>query len=259
MLYERIKKEHTRLQKQMKSIKKELKKLPAGKIIISHYGNYCKWYHRSENGKVIIKKQDRPFAEKLAAKKYLSYSLDDLVAKNRAVEFYLRHYKKCKNKAEKLLTDYPGYQELLSPYFQPLAQKHKEWMSEPYETNPNYKDSLNHKTLFGNAVRSKSEELIQLALHTNHIPFRYECALHLGAQVIYPDFMILHPVTSEVYYWEHFGRMHDPEYVKKAFAKLQNLALYGYVPFVNLIVTFETPDDPLSTEVVQKIIEHFFL
>ena len=40
--------------------------------------------------------------------------------------------------------------------------------------------------------------------------------------------------------------MDDPEYAKKAFAKLTDYALHGLIPSVNLIVTFETSDKKLS-------------
>ena len=69
MIYERIKTEHQRIQKQMQSIQKELKKLPEGKLICSHSGKYCKWYHRNGDEKKHIPKKNRAFAEKLAQKK----------------------------------------------------------------------------------------------------------------------------------------------------------------------------------------------
>jgi hypothetical protein len=38
---------------------------------------------------------------------------------------------------------------------------------------------------------------------------------------IYPDFTIRHPVTGEVYYWEHFGMMDNENYAHNVYSKLQ--------------------------------------
>ena len=97
-----------------------------------------------------------------------------------------------------------------------------------------------------------------MALYKNKIPFRYECALQLGKMIIYPDFTIRHPNTGEVYYWEHFGKMDDREYSHKVFAKLNSYNTYGIVPSLQLIMTFETKDNPLSSETVENIIEQYF-
>jgi len=88
--------------------------------------------------------------------------------------------------------------------------------------------------------------------------FRYECALHLGGKVFYPDFTIKHPENDRIVYWEHFGLMDDEEYSKKAYTKLQVYNSYGIVPSIHLITTFETRDNPLSVKMVEKIVEYYF-
>lgn len=52
--------------------------------------------------------------------------------------------------------------------------------------------------------------------------------------------------------------MDEPYYYQKVFPKLQLYTSYGIVPSVNLITTFETKKKPLSSEVIEKIIEHYF-
>ena len=132
-------------------------------------------------------------------------------------------------------------------------------MNSPYQRNMKYPEQLNHKTSSGNRVRSKSEAMIDMFLHTNRIPFRYECALELGEITIYPDFTIRHPETGEVYYWEHFGLMDDPDYRKKAISKIQLYTAHGIIPSINLITTFETKEHPLNSELIQSIISYHFL
>lgn len=101
--------------------------------------------------------------------------------------------------------------------------------------------------------------MIDMFLYTNHIPFRYECALSLGETTIFPDFTILHPKTGDIYYWEHFGRMDEPSYYKNVAPKLQLYISHGIIPSINLITTYETQNNPLSSEIIDKIIHYYFL
>ena len=132
-------------------------------------------------------------------------------------------------------------------------------MNAEYEKGAPNPEQLIHKTITGEKVRSKSEAFIYTSLTTNRIPFRYEGALHLGKKTYYPDFTIRHPRTGEVIYWEHFGKMDSREYARKTFAKLEQYQYFGIIPSVNLIITFETKEHPLSIEEVENIIERWFL
>ena len=131
-------------------------------------------------------------------------------------------------------------------------------MNAHYDRNPKAPENLIHKTAFGLRVRSKSESLIATLLYTKRIPFRYECALYLGGVVVYPDFTILHPVTDEIYYFEHLGMMDNPDYCAKSYSKLQFYISHGIVPTFNLITTYETKDKPLDMDYVETLIEHYF-
>ena len=132
-------------------------------------------------------------------------------------------------------------------------------MNSSYQKNPNYPEQLIHKSISGNLVRSKSEAFIDMVLHINKIPFRYECALQLDEITIYPDFTIRHPVTGETYYWEHFGLMDQTSYIQKTFSKLELYASHGIIPSVNLLTTYETKENPLSMDMLEKIVHHYFL
>lgn len=252
-------KESQRLQQQIDSIQRKLSIFPDGKLICSHNGKRCKWYISDGHTKTHIPRKERQLAEQLAAKKYLSLHLEDLSQEKRAIDFYLRHHLPDSRKAENLLTEIPGYQELLSPFFSTKSQKLMNWMHSPYERNTKYPEQLIHKASSGNYVRSKSEAMIDMFLYTNQIPFRYECALHLGDTILFPDFTIRHPETDKLYYWEHLGKMDDPVYRKNAFSKLELYASYGIIPSIQLITTYETKENPLSSEVIEKIIEYYFL
>lgn len=96
-----------------------------------------------------------------------------------------------------------------------------------------------------------------MALHVKGIPFRYECALPLGDTIVYPDFTIRHPVTGEIYYWEHFGKMDNPKYAQNCMYKLQNYTSHGILPGINLITTYETQKKPLTSETIERVISEY--
>lgn len=258
-IYERILKEHKRLQEQIKDLEAKIATLPKGKLICCHNKKYYKWFSSNGHEKTYIPKANRALAEQLATKKYLTLTLEDLKNEVRALDFYLKHHNKDAGQAEKLLTEEFGFSELLSSHFTPLSQELSSWKESPYEQNPYYTDQLIHRTAAGIHVRSKSEAMIALLLYKNKIPFRYECALRRNETTVYPDFTIRHPKTGEFYYWEHFGLMDDPVYSKNAYSKLQFYTSCNIIPSIQLITTFETKDIPLSSEMIESLIEYYFL
>lgn len=255
-----MKKEHKRLEEEINNLQRELYKLPEGKLILCANGNgSCKWFRSDGHTKKYIKRNNRELAEQLAYKKYLMLRLEELCHEKMAIEFYLRHHSQGISKSSQLISDSSEYRELLSSRFTPLDQQLNNWIHAPYEKNKKYPQQLIHKTPTGEYVRSKSEAIIYTFLYMNKIPFRYECALELGNATFYPDFTILHPRTREVKYWENFGMMDKREYAKSTYEKLDMYHLYGIIPNVNLITTYETKDHPLGVDEIEKIIEHYFM
>lgn len=252
-----MKNEHRQLCQQLDEIQAELARLPEGKLICTHNGSRFKWYHSDGKSKAYIPKQNRALAEQLAVKKYLSLQAQNMLQERRSIEYYLRHHDADIKQADELLTA-SEYQELLAPYFTPVSQELSDWMHAPYERNQKYPEQLIHKTSSGNLVRSKSEAIIDMLLLMNKIPFRYECELQLEETTLYPDFTLRHPLTGQVFYWEHFGMMDNPNYCRNATTKLQLYFSHGIIPTINLITTYETKDNPLNIEIVEGIIQHYF-
>lgn len=259
MIYQKMLDESSRIQAQIKSLKEQLKKFPEGKLICAANGNGCKWYRSDGHKSVYLPKKERELAKQLAHKKYLSLQLEHLLQEKSAIDFYLRHHNVEAYQEEQLFLNSPKYKSLLEPVFIPLDQELQTWSNASYEKNDKYQENLVHKTYSGNFVRSKSEALIDMVLYKSKIPFRYECLLQLGDTFLYPDFTIRHPRTGQVYYWEHFGMMDNANYCQKAYSKLQLYSLHGIYPTIQLITTYETKDNPLSTEMIRKIIEFYFL
>lgn len=258
MIYEKMLAESKHLESQIKSLESKLKKYPSGKLFCTKNGKHYKWYLSDGKTQVYLPKNQRPLAEKMAMKKYLALSLEDCIHEKRAIDYYLRHHNPKGSLAENLLHT-SEYTKLISPYFLPLSSELQEWMVTPYDSNPRYPEQLIFKTVSGRYVRSKSEVIIDMYLSVHQIPFRYEAPLTLDNLTLYPDFTIRHPDTGQFYYWEHFGLVDDPGYRKKMSEKLDLYTSNGIIPTMNLITTYETKEQPLNVDLVEKIIQYYFL
>ncbi len=251
--------EYNRLEKEINRIQNELTSFPEGTLICAKNGSFIKWYVSKNKKPEYLPKAKRAYAEKLAVKKYYTDKLELMLKEKKAIQHYLeQHPSDFDGTADKLLLQ-SGYRELLEPFFKPTSQILVNWAKEPYDKNPKHPEQLTIKTNSGNMVRSKSEAFIDMLLYANNIPFRYECALTLGRVTYYPDYTIMHPKSGKILYWEHFGMMDDPVYAGKTFSKLHTYSKHGIIPSINLITTYETQENPLDLDTVQKLIEQYLL
>lgn len=259
MIYERLLYEKQKNESQIQTLQNQLANLPEGNLICARNGTRYKWYQSDGHNKKYLPKSERQTAEQLAYKKYLSTKLNNLLIEQKSINSYFKTHQTFKQESEETLFQSPGFNELLSPFFSPLSQELQEWISAPYEKNKKNPENLIHKAYSGIHVRSKSEMLIDMFLYLNKIPFRYECLLQLGDLFLFPDFTIRHPKTGQLFYWEHFGMMDNLNYSRNVCHKVQQYISHGIIPTIQLITTYETKDNPLLPETVEKIIYEYFL
>lgn len=150
--------------------------------------------------------------------------------------------------------------ELIRPIVPSPREYVDNWLDQPYPShNP---IPLDDKYPTGVSrcpyVRSKSEIWEVQGLSDQGVAFLYEFPLKLMdmhgiPRTVYPDFTILNQKTHELIYWEHFGKMDDPEYLANVRFKQQLYAcndIYGS----SLIQTFESSSDPLTMAEVKAVI-----
>lgn len=171
---------------------------------------------------------------------------------------YLRHFPQSR-KSDALFSSSDALQNLLSPYFLPLSKELDEWMNSPYPTNTKHLEHLIVKVGPNEFVRSKSEAMIAKTLKQYQIPYRYECQLILDDMELYPDFTIRHPKTGEVFIWEHFGLLDKSDYQKNMLGKLHTYVSNNILPGIHLITTYETQDKPLTFEMIEMLIQYYFM
>lgn len=133
-------------------------------------------------------------------------------------------------------------------------------MKEYKETiPPNHPEHLNVSTFDGVKVRSRAEALLygQLVSQGFYVIYEYPIALGNG-HYIFPDFLLIHPVTGLVILWEHLGLWFHPEYQRKYrqdyIYKLDCYNELGFAHGLNLFTSYESPKG-LDLERIAKEIE----
>lgn len=183
--------------------------------------------------------------------------MKELIQEERAVGSYISHHRE--SVSEQMLAPDSPYSELLAPYFQPESSDLQSWMESPYEQNKKYPEQKIYGTSAGIHVRSKSESMIVYLLHDYKIPFRYESELELGQVTVYPGFTIRHRKQESCFFgsiWEWWMSLHTR---RNALSKLQLYMEHGWIPSVNLILTFETKEYPLDMAYVEGLIKDYFV
>ncbi len=233
---------------------------PPGNLLIFSNPPGWKWFCRikdpvsSNTIRRYIPKNSHAEARTLAKKTYLQYHLADLNQEIKALSMYLSHCIDDEKRTDRLLNK-NGWADLLQEYMDTDTEK---WLQEPYDKKQISPEDQKVRAIHGEFVRSKSEALIAMVLYQHNIPFRYECKWDIDKRTVYPDFTILHPKTHQLLIWEHFGLIDDSIYLSNMFSKLRLYIRNGFIPFYNLIMTFESKEVPLDSALLEALAQYYF-
>ena len=121
--------------------------------------------------------------------------------------------------------------------------------------NKYYENSLVHRTLRGEFVRSKSEVIIANQLFNHGIPYKYEEPLVFAdGRHVLPDFTIEDAESGIKYYWEHCGMMDNPSYRARWEVKKQIYQDNGIQEGTGLLVS-EDRYGAIDTQEIENIIK----
>lgn len=118
-----------------------------------------------------------------------------------------------------------------------------------------YPEGLQDMAEDGTMTRSKSEALIINLLNQKGIPYVYECPIYLGLKRIWPDFVIWDRKHNRELLIEHMGMMDDDIYRGDQTEKLGLYIREGYVPNVNLLLTFDDANGKINVPAISKMID----
>lgn len=288
LLYDRALNRLSLIDERISSIKKEIRRLPAGRIECVKYNNGYRWYETKNKERRYMKKgAELDLARKLAHKRKLNDELDQLRCEKAATDVYLKMMrasgcvigetqdcdelvsvvnKKGKKIKVKDVVSPNGrinvtnaeVDRLNKEYVRSVNPEMLEWAEAEYQQRSDDDDEHNVKANSGRWHESKDEVMIDNALLAHGLHVRYEPELKLGNKMLYPDFQIMNPKTGKSIYWEHFGMMDSPNYLKRNIPKLIKYLWNGYYPGVNFIATFTGGKYRLDSQLIETIIEYFF-
>lgn len=207
---------------------------------------------------MYINKDDLTKAKILAQKQYDIELLKTLEEERKLLNELILYFNK--HDFDSILAKlHPGKQVLIRPVTLSQENYAKKWLAFRTATKKTDDRPKNFETTIGIWVRSKSEVLIAEILAKKNIPFRYEYPLYLNGYKLYPDFLCLNLRTRKEFVWEHFGMMDDVDYAENAIVKINAYLTNGFFPGDNFISTSETLKSPLSSKIIERIVEKYLL
>lgn len=214
----------------------------------------------SNSREKYISKDNIGKAEQIATYDYLKETLKRINLELNQIDRVLKAFVKS-SPEEYYNTLTPARQNLIKPIIPTDAQFIENWCSQPYVPKSfDENDETDFRTVKDERVRSKSEILIANALERKGVPYKYECPIifnELG--VIHPDFTALNVKKRKFIYWEHLGKMDDPDYARKNAFRINVYQKHGLFLGDSLIITMETSTLPLDVKLVDELINHYLL
>lgn len=228
--------------------------------IDSHKGQF---YVTTQDNKVkgsYLKAEKAVAAKQIATYDYLLKTIRLIDDELKRIDRFLSPSKKCSPESYYSTLSKPR-QNLITPIVPTDEQFVENWLAEPYEPKPfDEDDESEFYTEKNERVRSKSEILIGNAMFRAQVPYKYECPLYLeGLGVIRPDFTALNKKRRKIFYWEHLGKMDDPEYARTNVSRINYYEKNGVFKGDRLILTWETSKTSLDVKLVNQIIKHYLL
>lgn len=237
-------------------------KCPPGRIQISTVKKHPRHYLVSGGRREYLGKDRSELADGLMRKEYylkLQHTLEEEV---KTLEKFILSYDP--RAAIRVYEEmHPERRRAVEPLVMPEALLAQKWFEEGQRKiaaqGNGFAKPEEFLTLNGEYVRSKSEKILADTFYHHHILYLYECPLRVGDKTIYPDFTLINLRTGEIYYWEHFGRMDDPEYANEMVQKFRLYERSGIFHGEKLIMTMETSKTPLNIKDVERLIHKYLL
>ena len=239
-------------------VKRKIDDLPDGRINIKHIKCGTYYYHSvKEAGENFLSDNEADMIDKLIQKSYLEKVLKSLQAEKSVLEKTIKHYPE--TIAEDIYDQLSEERKMIAKPIVPGDEEYaRRWQEKPYVKKPISDDIPVYTTMRGERVRSKSEIIIADRLLANGIPYKYECPLKVGKEIIHPDFTILRMSDRKILYHEHCGRADDSGYAEDMVKRINDYSEEGIIQGDRLFLSFETSEQPLDVRVIDRLINSHF-
>ena len=263
---DQLRRELEREQNIYRSLSKELKKIPQGKLTVheAHKSLYFSAY--TKNGKAelgrIGAKGSACNARKLVSELTARYCIEkmkrNIEANLRLLSHFIKHFRPYD--PNDLIPGFPkAYREVTDGIFTHTGFPEYARWTGMYGADDFRNNGRIHKTASGALVRTRVEVAIADNYTMRGLPFIYEKRLILPDGIIlHPDFTIPVPGTTRVIYHEHLGMLNKDDYRASASWKLSAYMSAGIYPGRDLMLTAEEPDGGLDMEKLNQMIDCYF-
>lgn len=242
--------------------KEQLKNVPEGRLRATCIEGIDRYYHcmpgEARNG-VYLHKDRQGLAMALAQKAYDEQVLAAAEKECRALHRYLGNLPKV------IVEDvYEKYSSSRKKVVVPVIETDEafleRWLHQP---RPNVQSRREHPVVVtdqGKELDSKAELVLSMQFQKKGVHFLQQFPIVLkGRGTIYVDFKVLNLRTRKEYVWEHLGMLDSAEYRRHSLPRLNDLILNGYIPGVNLILTWESEESKLDMRAVDKLINAYLM
>ena len=239
-----------------------LDKAPEGVLYGTSSHSQLQWQRFIGAKRTYLSKDKMKLIKALAQKKYNGLLLDDFKRQRSALDKLIKSYVP-QNGEKTFMSMGERWRKQIVPLNIPDSDFADLWQSLRYKGKPIENTGL--LTAKGECVRSKSEIIIADVLASLGVPYRYEfphelkCLDSSRHVNVYCDFTCLNVRTRKEFVWEHFGMMDDAEYAQNAVVKMEMYQNSGFFLGNNLIITMETHDKPLNSQMVRKLVEKYLV
>ena len=254
--------EQEHLGKVVQIVRERLQNAPEGALRISSSDSKVTYYHCTEknpvNG-VYIPKENQELIQQLAQKAYDKKVLNHAEKRLEQITRFIGNYDdhEIENIFQK---EHIERKKLIHPVEPIWEQRFQKWMEEKYQGKEFQEGVPFILTERGERVRSKSEKIMADYFYQHGIAYKYEHPLYLkGVGTVYPDFTFLSQKVGTEIYWEHNGKMDDPNYARLAVKKIQAYEKNDIFVGEKLIVTYETSETILNTKTIEKIVNKYLI
>lgn len=254
------------MENKLKLCKDELQQCPPGELYQVVRGGKRTFFQATKDKQGRYKRKtitgDRQMVTLLARKVYLREEAAELEKAMKLVRQFLRQYQPVT--AETILAGLPHrFQDLPKDWFftsqNTQFRRSQEtdadrWAKAPYRQSGYRPEGRTKITSRGLHVRSMAEVVCCERFYHHNLAFRYEAVVEIDGYAFAPDFTIMRRRDGKLFFWEHCGRPHDPEYMRRHKWKLEVYEKAGIVPWDNLIVTYGDRDGNVDVREIEAAI-----
>lgn len=242
------------LERTLESLEKQEKAFPEGSINVRPRKYGYSYILHADNRFRYLGKKDAELIKTYIQKDYCKLTIKAAKTEAGILKKSIISYPK--NTMENVYDSLP---ESRKKHATPLHISNNEyaqsWLAAPFERKPFSKDAPGFYTIKGERVRSKSEVIIADRLYAKGIPYKYECPVLIGNEIIHPDFTILRLSDRQVLYHEHCGMMSRQEYADDVINRINQFAHDGIFLGDRLFMTMESSDHPFDISWLDAFIE----